>query len=275
MESSSKGIWYKLVFKQVQPIHIGYKRYGVINETRIFIPGWTMWGALTNIYGLYTGSYEDIDEVFEEISCFWPSFDKGGNDVLFPSLRYGKLHLGNFSEEKFRTMFVDTIISTAISPVLRSAKDESLHEIDVILPRPREEFVRELDANISLYWVGILNIKDQKLLSFLKSGLEIFVGGDIKYGLGLLKLEYINECEEISKFKKNNFLEINEEEFNSENLDKMGELIVDIENTIDGALLKIKEEKLLFLWDTNNKEKIIDLENYKLEKGKLLKNFKD
>ncbi|MBB6062779.1 hypothetical protein HNP65_001231 [Thermosipho japonicus] len=275
MESASKGTWYKLVFKQVQPIHIGYKRYGVINETRVFIPGWTMWGALTNIYGLYTGSYEDIDKVFEEISCFWPSFDKRGNNVLFLSLRDGKLYLGNFSEEKFRTMFVDTIISTAISPVLRSAKDESLHEIDVILPRPREEFVRELDDNISLYWVGILNVKDQKLLSFLKSGLEIFVGGDIKYGLGLLKLEYINECEEISKFKKYNFLEINEEEFNSENLDKMGELIVDIENMINGATLKIKEEKLLFLWDTNNKEKIVELENYKLEKGKLLKNFKD
>jgi len=43
--------WYKLTFRQIQPIHLGYKKHGVINETRIFITGQTMWGALTG-FGL-------------------------------------------------------------------------------------------------------------------------------------------------------------------------------------------------------------------------------
>ncbi len=48
----NKMVWYKLVFKQNQPIHIGYIDWGVVNETQIFIPGWTMWGALTKAYNI-------------------------------------------------------------------------------------------------------------------------------------------------------------------------------------------------------------------------------
>ncbi len=55
IKMSSEKKWYKLVFKQIQPIHIGMGSYGVINETRIFIPGWTMWGALTKAYNLKMG----------------------------------------------------------------------------------------------------------------------------------------------------------------------------------------------------------------------------
>lgn len=273
MEKKDKGNWYKLVFKQIWPIHIGYKSYGVINETRIFIPGWTMWGALTNAYGLYKGSYENIDEIFEEISCFWPSFDEKGNNVLFPSLKGGKLYLGNFSEEKFRTMFVETFISTAILPSMRSAKDETLHEVDVILPKPKKEFETELNSNSSLYWVGILNVKNSDLIYFLKKGLEIFVGGDIKYGLGLLKLDFIEERREISEFKKHNYLEINEEELKG--LNGKAELIVELEKYMEGSSLRIKESNFFILLTTNDEGKIREIENYRLVKGKLLKNFEN
>lgn len=61
--------WHKLVFKQVQPIHIGTGSYGVMNETRIFIPGWTMWGSLTKAYNLEMGSdLSENQDLFENIS---------------------------------------------------------------------------------------------------------------------------------------------------------------------------------------------------------------
>jgi len=44
-----------------------------------------------------------------------------------------------FSEEKFRFLFVDSILQTAIEPILRKAKDESLHELDFILPKPKQK----------------------------------------------------------------------------------------------------------------------------------------
>ncbi|MGB9755786.1 MAG: hypothetical protein ACPLXO_02775, partial [Desulfurella sp.] len=66
--------WYKLVFKQNQPIHIGSTRWGVINETEVFIPGWTMWGALTNQF-LIENEFKDIEKskkIFERITNFYP-----------------------------------------------------------------------------------------------------------------------------------------------------------------------------------------------------------
>lgn len=42
--------WYKLIFQQIQTMHIEIGSYGVVNETRFFIPGYTMWGALTKAY---------------------------------------------------------------------------------------------------------------------------------------------------------------------------------------------------------------------------------
>jgi len=193
--------WYKLVFKQNQPIHIGSARWGVVNETEIFIPGWTMWGALTKTYNQYSNcKLSDNQELFETITCFYPSFDKMGNNILFPEYKNGLLYLREenlnekeYSEDKFRYEFTDTFVSTAIVPGTRSAKDESLHEIEILLPQGKKE-------NESLYWVGVLGINND-LPSFIKKGLNIYIGGDIKYGLGELQLHLDPEL------KNSDFLE--------------------------------------------------------------------
>jgi len=187
--------WYKLVFKQNQPIHIGSVRWGVVNETEIFIPGWTMWGALTKAYNQYSNcKLSDNQKLFETITCFYPSFDEMGDNVLFPEYKNGSFYLGEeYSEDKFRYEFTDTFVSTAIVPGTRSAKDESLHEIEILLPKGKKE-------GKSLYWVGVLGI-DNDLPDFFKNGLKIYIGGDIKYGLGELQLHLDPEL------KNNNFLE--------------------------------------------------------------------
>ncbi|MDK2922214.1 MAG: hypothetical protein PWR24_1771 [Desulfonauticus sp.] len=228
---SSEKKWYKLVFKQIQPIHIGMGSYGVINETRIFIPGWTMWGALTKAYNLKNGKdLSKNQEKFENISCFWPCFDEKGENVLFPKYKNGEFYLGDYSEEKFRAMFVDTFVSTAVIPGSRMAKDESLHEIDVILPQLKADFVSENNKK-QLYWIGIIKI-DENISSFLEVGkLKISVGGDIRYGLGQLlltnKKELTNEENWSSKENIANFVQ-----FRSTNL-KAGqiELIAEMDFT--------------------------------------------
>jgi len=71
---------------------------------------------------------------------------------------------GNYSEEKFRFYFVDTIVQTAIVPINRNAKDESLHELDFILPKQKlEDFKVE-----NLHWIGIINIDENIKNSFWK-----------------------------------------------------------------------------------------------------------
>ncbi|SFQ19374.1 hypothetical protein [Caldicoprobacter faecalis] len=227
--------WYRLVFKQEQPIHIGALKWGVMNETEIFIPGWTMWGALTSQFLKFKfGRVRDKEEnegkveyppevescdierfkkFFECITNFYPALRRIEKEdesrlfePLFPHYKRGIFHLGGYSEERFRFEFVDTFVSTAVEPLSRGAKDESLHEIEYILPQSNVE---------QLYWVGLLGFEEEQLQeteSFLKELLEIYVGGDSRYGFGRLTLTGI-EC-----------LNDEDEEGKSEDRQKSGEL---------------------------------------------------
>ncbi len=169
--------WYKVTFRQIEPIHIGYRKHGVINETRVFITGQMMWGALVNAYGRVknwnSDEYEQNQTLFENISCFYPKVD---NELLYPKYKDGEFYLGNMSEIEFRQKYVITYLATAINPNSRNAKDESLHELDVILPN-------------SIYWVGYVKCNRTELEELE----EIYIGGDSRYGLGLIKLEDIRE----------------------------------------------------------------------------------
>lgn len=254
--------WYKLIFKQNQPIHIGSAEWGVISETEIFIPGWTMWGALTNQFLKRIG-YSEIERAkkfFEKITNFYPAIEQkiensleGKSLVLqelFPQYKKGdfafKKSLRNdkseqnrednekeefISKDKFKFEFVDTLVSTALEPLLRSAKDESLHEFEYILPKSKLDLKeKSIENNLNqLYWVGLIGFEDEaikEINSLIKNSnnnenaeeninkndesekkgyndfndflldvfSHIYIGGDIKYGFGEMELvDLINE----------------------------------------------------------------------------------
>lgn len=182
--------WYKVCFEQRTPLHIGKKNYGVLAETRLIIPGWTIWGALVNCYGRFMGGKDDDFEegkaLFETITCFYPALLGKNKDmhVMLPYFKDGKLYMDRLvSEEQFRMDFTDTYTSTAVDPHNLTAKDQSLHETEVILPGSKKSKQR-------LYWVGLLGIeKGARALykNFIEQLTEIFVGGDKGYGLGCLR----------------------------------------------------------------------------------------
>ena len=255
-------VWKKLVFKQVQPIHIGKGAYGVINETRVFIPGWTMWGALTKAYGLQKGwaeqdwEKEENQKLFANISCFFPSFDEEGKTVLFPEFKDGKLYYGDYTEEEFRAAFVETRASTAIDPMPNAALEESLHEVDVILPGAKKDILDDKDAK-QLYWVGVINVAKNIELPKI-----IFVGGDVRYGLGMLELvdqnDKQNENQETNinewKFKKNSengiftirgYLSVNTADI--ELVMGKTELLVEIEKSWEKAQLRVKRRGVFYV----------------------------
>jgi len=216
--------WYKLVFKQLSPIHIGNFRWGVVNQTEIFIPGQVIWGALVKRYMELNKikdlcKVEKIKKYFEIISNFFPSFD--GNNILEPHYRDGEFHLGAFSEREFRFLFTFADFRTSIEPVFRKAKDEHLYEFEYISPFPIKENLKSLkrqkgkSRNLEalerflkdgkpLRWIGIIGIpeSDKDIGEFLKEGLKIWVGGDIRYGFGELVLENITEISRDTQLKE-------------------------------------------------------------------------
>jgi len=275
--------WYKLVFKQNQPIHIGSLNWGVINQTLIFVPGWTIWGALTKAYNMDRKQpLSENQELFEVITCFYPSFDENGNNPLFPEYKDGVFHLGKYPENKFRYEFTDTFVSTSILPESRGAKEESLHETEILLPGSKGE-------NKKLYWVGILGINDScqsDLNNFLKEGLKIYVGGDARYGLGELELvkkdSITNNNVDLKKWQitedgmfdnsllnellnegLKNFLEF------SADLAFEGELILHAEFSFLQNLPQVKEGRY-FITPGSKILNNINF-NYKLKKGKFIK----
>jgi len=280
--------WYKLVLRQMKPMHIGIFNYGVLSETRIFIPGWTMWGAFVNQYGQYKGGkeehFEEGQQIFETITCFYPKLESE-NKILFPQFQKRDFYLGDYSENEFRAKFTDVYTSTSIQPSSLTAKDESLHEIEIVLPKSK--MIRERE---NLSWVGLLGIdeeKAEKVKGFFEEGLEVIIGGDTRYGLGNMKLEKLCEAtaedlEEWSvtesgewKFSSEplkNYFAITDGLFKqfdeSERIFKIGEIEhVAIQLDFSEATPKIEKSKVCIIPGSVLREKFFQDCHYKLKQG--------
>jgi hypothetical protein len=268
--------WYKLLFKQNQPIHIGSLNWGVINQTLIFIPGWTMCGALTKAYNIHKKqSFSENQKLFQTITCFYPTFDKNGNNILFPNYKNGVFSLGDFSEDKFRYTFTDTFVSTAILSESRGAKEESLHEIEILLPKEKEE-------GGELYWIGLLGIDHDNVSNdFLKEGLKIYIGGDTRYGLGELELLLKNEVsnDDLKKWQITEDAMLNNSSLNEElknflefstDLKIHGEFILHSEFSFLKNEPQVKEATYLII-PGSKLDGNLNSTSYRLIKGKFIK----
>lgn len=230
--------WFKLVFKQNKPLHIGSSRWGVICETEIFIPGWTMWGAITAEY-LRRNSFARIDEgkeYFKVITNFYPGLaaeksgesggavDFSGLEIMFPHYKKGRFFMGERAEEDFRFYLTDILMSTAVEGITRRAKDMSLHEMEYILHQSKKN--RTDEKTFQVYWIGIIGLEDKMtkeksdIEKFLtESPLVIYAGGERKYGLGELEMVYSEKADE--------------KELTEWNLDERGNL-----NLVEGRTLR-------------------------------------
>jgi len=186
--------WYQLIFKQEQPIYLGKTKYGVLSQTRLYINGYTMCGALTNIYAI-KHNLKDIEKTkaigkrLKTITCFFPAFkEKNDYTVLYPRYDQGSFLFQSedkkerIFEEEFRYRFVDSSTSTSIEAPVRTAKRESLHITEFICPKDKI-------TGKPLYWVGLLGLEsDEGDIQIEDDFSEVFIGGDTRYGFGYLKL---------------------------------------------------------------------------------------
>jgi len=275
--------WYKLIFKQNQPIHIGSTKWGVVNKTEIFIPGWAMWGALTKAYSIFKQVPLSANQnLFETITCFYPYIKDYNNpnaefNPLLPRYKDGAFHLDDYLENEFKFKFVDTFVSTAILPESRQAKDESLHELELLLPKSK-------DGNNEIYWIGLVALENKNIINdFLKVGLKIFIGADAKYGFGELELRHLVEEKNVLDNILNKF-QLREDgtfSYDNKNLTSFlefsndlifeGELVLLAEFNFLQNSPQVKEASYFITPGSRLLQNNNNLNNYKLKKGKFIK----
>ena len=73
-----------------------------------------------------------------------------------------------------------------------------MHELNIILPGIKDDYLEKeekKEKKQQLYWAGIVGLKENTGLNgndpneFLKKDLEIFIGGEARYGFGRIILE--------------------------------------------------------------------------------------
>lgn len=200
---------YQMRLEARSGIHIGYTKLGFIQRTRYYLPGKSMWGAVTESLTrtLYDApdycQYIAVGKFAEEhlkFSYFFPTFDSH-EDAFIPNLSNLKYGIGalKLDQGEFETTFVSSPASTSIKPESSSAEDASLHAMEYLNP-----LVRYNNRICKVYFAGYLFARDgtSESLSLqctaddslingvsLRSVLSDFqIGGERGYGKGRLKL---------------------------------------------------------------------------------------
>ncbi|WP_457753986.1 RAMP superfamily CRISPR-associated protein [Thermococcus sp.] len=221
---------YLTIFRAEAPLHIGYKQIGILKTTRYYIPGRTMWGAITanltralfkkptsNDYtniGRFVKEYIRTsyfylavsgDNWLRDMTDFIVDDNKTKYGVFLPMYTNKGLQYGELSKEEFEQLFVGSFVSTALTPDTWTAEEGSLHEFEYIKDKVRYE-----DEIFQVYWIGYLFLnedsddfkiecQDENVIIEYKSQRAnlrdilniVFVGGERNYGMGRLKLEHL------------------------------------------------------------------------------------
>lgn len=207
---------YELNYKAKSAVHIGYgSQLGIVSRTRYYLPGKTMWGAVTAVLSRRimerydSGIYNKIGEFVKNHLIFSYFYPVKGTDMLYPHYTEEGLGFGSkgdkefvMSKEEFEKELISSYVSTALDKTSRTAEEGSLHEFELISP---VEFVGYLFTNLeknhgnTSYGIPIfvregeeakieVEIKGEKVEIF-EAIKELQVGGERSYGFGKLELK--------------------------------------------------------------------------------------
>lgn len=210
-------MWKRLdvVFTLKSPLHIGYlpSKGSVISRTRYYVPGKNFWGAITkgateNLFDYPDAkNYLEIGEQIKNSFRFMYFYLYNGKTEYTPEFTNSGLKYGPVDVLEFERKFIGSRISTAIDGTKGTAKDESLHEIEFINNKFRDD-----NGNIkNTKLIGVIWIKEGAALSAKGEGKnfginnhgiivngfnlieKLTLGGEQNYGFGLVELESINK----------------------------------------------------------------------------------
>lgn len=182
---------YRIVFRLKSPLYVGHLKIGNLQRTRHYVPGKTLWGALTARLTRDSprlgGDYEKVGHDASEqlaFSYFFPALDL--NNPLYPNYTDDGLQYGpndsrkRMTSDEFSWRLLSSYASTAVD-ARRTAAEGSLHEVEFLSPFDRK-------TQRSVYLVGYIferwgcRLRWQEVLDRLQ------FGGERGYGWGRVSL---------------------------------------------------------------------------------------
>lgn len=175
---------YQVSFRLLSPMHVGWRKLGNLQQTRPYVAGRSIWGALTARLTRENGSndYESTGKAVDEqlaFTYFYPSTQKE-KDALWP-------WLGD-EWDTFAWTFLGSYASTALEGG-HNAEAGSLHETEFIAPHTRSILNPDGTYETKLvFLVGYIFAKDDCTLLWENALSKLQFGGERGYGLGRVQL---------------------------------------------------------------------------------------
>lgn len=168
---------YLVSFRLLSPMHIGWRKLGNLQQTRPYVTGRSLWGAITARLTRELGK-SDYDEISDQID------EQLAFTYFYPSTKRHTVDLWPWSNQwdEFAWTFFGSYASTALENG-HSAEAGSLHETEYIAPYTRTEQ--------PVYLVGYVFEKEDCQLNWRSILNKLQLGGERSYGWGRLHLEIL------------------------------------------------------------------------------------
>ncbi len=179
---------YQVSFRLLSPLHIGWRKLGNLQQTRPYVTGRGLWGALTARLTRELGgsNYQEIGKQIDEqlaFTYFYPSTQPD-----YPPTQSDDAFLWPWSDrwDEFSWTFLGSYASTALENA-RNAEAGSLHETEFIAPYTRNSTSDE--ESVPVYLVGYIFEQDTCNLSWQRALSKLQLGGERGYGWGRIHRE--------------------------------------------------------------------------------------
>ena len=202
---------FRWAWRLESPLHVGIPPAGSLDRCRLYLPARNLWAALTaelarEKMGEAPENLDKYREIGQELqrSCrfsnLYPSVKiSEGWKAWLPCIEKGKglcwrreVSIEIIPHIAFRGRLLDARPGTAIDPGTDSAAERSLHETEVINPWWRGSQKSKTEP---VAMVGYLFCKNQSIYKDLSRVNLLYMGGDIRYGLGKLVRVHMEKAE--------------------------------------------------------------------------------
>ncbi len=207
---------FEWTFCLKSPLHVGFHKIMHFYKTRPYVPGKLLWAALTSKLTQLLGlnDYKKVGDFLANSMRLGYLFPCVQSEIYIPKYTNNGLMFDSLPQNEFEKKFISSMASAPIDPESFTTEEGMLHEVEFISPYTIDDgkqvflkglvWIRELSDNEFNLSINNddLKITYNKISIEFKEQLanQFQVGGERKYGFGLLQLQDMVPKNELNDF---------------------------------------------------------------------------